>query len=341
MRIAVLGAGAMGTTLGAFLTRAGHTPLLVDASREHVAALQSGGARISGCCDLVVPVQAALPDRVEGVFDSVFLFVKQTRTAEALAAFLPHLHETGVVCTLQNGFPEPLVAKTVGPDRTVGGACLWGATFAGPGHAVLTNDLDSREYLFEIGECDGAVTPRIQAVASVLEGMGPVIITDNLTGARWMKLMLNASMSGLSSALGCPFGDILDNDKALTCLSYLAREVVRVCAAAGATMASTNNLDPAAIAGFTTRAELERSKGYLFRNYDNLRTAKASMLQDLEAGRETEVAMINGHVCETGRRLGVATPYNDLVRDLITAAQAGNTSPTFTHLDRFSLPELR
>lgn len=339
MNTAILGAGAMGTTLGAYLSANGADPLLIDANAEHVAMLNSRGARIVGCVDRLVPVRATTPDAVTGDFDLVFLFVKQTHSRRALAAFLPHFKRDGTVCTLQNGFPEPLVAEIAGAGRTVGGACLWGATFAGPGVSELTNSLDSRPFLFEIGELDGRVTPRIRSVAQVLERMGPVEITDNFVGARWLKLMLNSAMSGMSAALGCVFGDILENDKAWTVLSYIAAEVVRVCKASGARMTATNNLDADAIANFATDAQLAVSKGYFLRNYDALRTAKASMLQDLEAGRPTEVDMINGYVCDTGRRFGVPTPFNDTVRAVVKKIERGELPLSFGNLDAFILPE--
>lgn len=341
MNIAILGAGAMGSVLGAYLAEGGLDPLLIDVYREHIDKINADGLRIVGCADKLVPIRAVSPDAIPGRLDLVFLFVKQTASRQALSALLPHLASDATVCTLQNGFPEPLVAEIVGAERAIGGACLWGATFIGPGIAELTNDLASRLYLFEIGELDGRVAPRTGMVAEVLGKMGPVEITDNLAGARWLKLMLNCSMSGMSAALGCVFGDILANDKALACLSHIAAEVVRVCRASGAVMTRTNNLDADAIADFATRDELERSKGFLFRNYAALRTAKASMLQDLEAGRKTEIDMINGFVCDIGRKYGVPTPYNDMVRGIVKRIEEGELLLSFSNLDMFDVPALK
>lgn len=340
MNVAILGAGAMGTVLGAYLADNGMEPLMIDANREHVERLNAGGARVTGCADLVVPIRAVTPECIPNGLDVIFLFVKQTASLVALSSLLPQLDETATVCTLQNGLPEPLVAETVGAHRTMGGACLWGATSTGPGVAELTNDLASRQYLFEIGELDGSTTPRTLMVAEILKKMGPVKITDNLVGARWMKLMLNCSMSGLSAALGCSFGEILDNDKAWTCLSYLASEVVRVSRAAGVAMTVTNDLDANVIADFATREQREQSKNLLLKNYHALRTAKASMLQDLEAGKKTEVEMINGLVCETGKKYGISTPYNAAVREIVHKIENGETALSFDNLELFTIPEL-
>ncbi|MCC8181355.1 MAG: NAD(P)-binding domain-containing protein, partial [Planctomycetes bacterium] len=279
MNVAILGAGAMGTVLGAYLATRGAEPLMIDSNPDHVAELIAHGARVVGCAELTVPVRAVTPERIPDNLDIVFLFVKQTASRAALAALVPHLGGDATVCTLQNGLPEPLVAEIAGAKRTMGGACLWGATYVRPGVVELTNPLESRPFLFEIGEPDGSIAPRTRAVAAELEKMGPVTITDNLMGARWLKLMLNCSMSGLSTALGCVFGKVLDHPKAWTCLSYLAAEVVQVARAAGVVMAVTNDLDAGLMADIATGEKLERSKKLLLKNYDALRTAKASMLQ--------------------------------------------------------------
>ena len=314
----------MGTVLGAFLTRNGFPVDLIDSYPAQVDALNEKGAGVVGCAELTVPVRALLPEQMEGVYDLVFLMVKQTNNEASLRALLPHLGENSTVCTLQNGVPELAVAEFVGRNRTVGGACRWGATFVEPGISELTNALSARTVLFEIGEIDGRITDRIRAVAEVLGHMdnGKVEITDNLMGARWLKLMLNCCMSGLSSALGCTFESVISSEKALACTSYLAAEVVHAARAAGFQLTDTNGLNTAEIADFQTAEELERSKGYIYRNYYPLRTAKASMLQDLERGKKTEIQMINGYVSAMGRKYGVPTPFNDLVVKIITDIEA-------------------
>ncbi len=343
MNVAIMGAGAMGTVLGAFLTKNGCAVDLIDTYQAHVDALNQNGAKIVGCADLTVPVHAITPDQMEGIYDLVFLVVKQINNEACLKELLPHLGESSTVCTLQNGVPEPAVAEIVGSKRTVGGACRWGATFVGPGVSELTNALSARTVLFEIGEIDGSITDRIQMVAQVLGRMdnGKVEVTDNLMGARWLKLMLNSCMSGLSTALGSTFEGVITNDKALACTSYIAAEVVHVARAAGYHLTDTNGLNTAEIADFQTAEELDGSKGYIYRNYYPLRTAKASMLQDLERGKKTEIKMINGFVCTMGRKCGIPTPFNDRVVEIITDVEEGRRKAEFSNLDLFTLPELK
>lgn len=340
MKVAILGAGAMGTTLGAFLSRKNVPVDLIDSYEEHVKALNQNGAQVTGCENFVVPVHALTLDQIEDTYDLVFLLTKRTHNVECLTKLLSHLAEHGTVCTLQNGVPEPEVADIVGKERTVGGACRWGATFIRPGIVKLTSDLANREILFEIGEMDGKITDRLKMVSDILGNMGKAEMADNFIGARWLKLLLNSSMSGMSAALGTAYYRILENDKAMTCLAYLASEVYHVSVAAGVHMTETNGLNPKEIGDFKTPSELERSKGYLYRNYYPQRTGKASMLQDLERGVKTEVDMINGFVSATGRKCGVPTPFNDKVVSIIKDAENGVHPAEFSNLDLFEIPEI-
>lgn len=151
MKAAIMGAGAMGTVLGAFLTRNGFPVDLIDSYPAQVDALNEKGAGVVGCAELTVPVRALLPEQMEGVYDLVFLMVKQTNNEASLRALLPHLGENSTVCTLQNGVPELAVAEFVGRNRTVGGACRWGATFVEPGISELTNALSAARFCLRSG----------------------------------------------------------------------------------------------------------------------------------------------------------------------------------------------
>lgn len=333
MRIAILGCGAMGTVLGAYLNRNGCPVELIDSYREHVDALNAKGATVTGCTEFTVPVKALCPEEMEGIYDLVFLFTKQTANQTVLPQLLPHLGPNSTVCTLQNGVPEPMVAQYVGRERTVGGTVLWGATFQGPGVSQLTQDFSKQEALsglFEVGELDGSVTPRIRQVAEVLNHMGPTQIVPNLMEARWFKLMANACMSGMSAACGCTFGQVLDNPKASACLCHIGREVKLCCEAAG------YRLPPAQdCLALETQAQFDESLRMFHGIYDCQPQAKASMLQDLEKGRATEVGMINGFVCQTGADHGIDTPFNDRVVEIITRIEKGEAPLSMDNLSAF------
>lgn len=337
MKLAVLGAGSMGTIAGALMTKNGYDVTLIDANRDHVDAMNKNGATITGKMELNVPVKAATPDQMEGTYDIVFYLVKQTGNEPALNALLPHLHKDSVVCTLQNGVPEESVEKYVGREKVMGCAVGWGATWLRPGVSELTSETD--KMTFDMGEPDGTVKERTRKVAEILECICPVVITENLTGVRWTKLLVNATMSGMSVSLGCTFGDILDNEKALTCVAHIANEALKVAAKSGITMEPMQGVD-VNIFAFNNREELKGKFDLFELVFRPHALLKASMLQDIEKGLKTEINAINGVVCENGRKTEVPTPVNDKVVELVRGMEEGRYSPIFENLEMFELPQI-
>lgn len=340
MKIAVMGAGAMGTVLGALLTEQGNDVILIDNFPATVDALNRKGACITGVLEKTVPVKAITPDRMEGTYDLVFLLVKTTRNQEALSALLPHLGPDSVVCTLQNGYPEYEVAGIVGESRTIGGTLRWGSTNLGPGTARLTNSIAEVAQAFDIGELDGRITPRIERVASILSPLGETVISTDLAASRWIKLMHNCAMSGVSTALGSVFTDVIFNDKGLTCCVYAAQEVVRVARLCGVEKLQGYGIDPELIGGFATREELETAKNAFKEHYKGFTKSRASMLQDLMKGVPCEIRSLNGFVSAKGREVGYPTPFNDTVVSIITGIEAGELPLSFDNLDYFDIPAL-
>ena len=338
MRIAILGCGAMGTVMGAFLTKNGCLVDMIDNYQAHVDALNTDGAHIVGMVDMTVPVHAMTPDQMEGVYDLVVLFTKQTTNAQVLPNLLPHLGEHSTVCTLQNGVPEPYVASYVGKERTVGGTVLWGATFVSPGVSELTQNIKKNDHLFEIGEMDGSIGLRIRRVAEVLGFMGrPAKVTDALMASRWGKLISNACMSGMSAACGATFGEVLGNSVASACLSYLGREVKLCCEAAGYQLPILLNEQSPETLDLTDETMYLANQEMFRVMYQDMHTAKASMLQDLENGKQTEVAMINGYVCQVGDQFGIDTPFNDKVVDIIKKIESGELPLAMGNVELFPL----
>ena len=336
MKIAILGSGAMGTVLGAYLTRNGCAVEMVDTYLAHVDALNRDGAHIVGTVDFTVPVKAVRPEQMEGIYDLVFLFTKQLANDSVLPALLKHLDENSTVCTLQNGVPEPYVADYVGQNRTVGGTVLWGATFLGPGVSELTQDITKSTHLFEIGEIDGHIGERIRKVATVLEHMGPTMVSDGLMDSRWSKLVNNACMSGMSAVCGYTFGQVLDNPLSRACLSYIGREVKQCCEAEGHTLHPLLSLSyPPLCLALGSQQEFDESQQMFLDAYEGLRAAKASMLQDLEKGRPTEVQMIDGYVCKVGRKHGIPTPFCDKVVEIVEKISAKQLPLSDENLKQF------
>jgi 2-dehydropantoate 2-reductase len=139
MRLAIYGAGSIGTVLGAYITKSGTEIDLVNRNVAHIEALRSRGATIQGAADFTTPVRALLPSKMTGTYDIIFLLTKQQSNAEVIQFLLPFLGTDGVVCTLQNGVPEPELAAAAGPARVLGGTVEWGAEMISPGICFLTS----------------------------------------------------------------------------------------------------------------------------------------------------------------------------------------------------------
>lgn len=335
MRAAIVGTGSLGTIIGALISQAGKQIDLIDTFKDHVEALNKSGATITGTIDVNAPVKAYTPDQLTGTYDLVFLLTKQTANQETLSHLLPHLRPDSSVCTLQNGIPELSVAAIIGRERTLGGAVGFGATWLRPGVSSLTSSYEAmKNFAFEIGEIDGVVRPRLQVIRAYLECIGKTEIRTDLMGIRFSKILMNATFSGMSAALGCTFGDVLADPKAMVVLAFVADECIKVAHAHGVRLAIMQGED---LEFFELQnAAAIPSKMQLYRKiWGEHAGLKASMLQDLEKGRDTEINYINGLICEKGRERNVATPFNDKIVELVTEAQRRRGVNNLGYLSRF------
>ena len=262
---------------------------------------------------------------MSGKYDIIFLMTKQLRNREILTFLKDFLAEDGLVVTLQNGIPEDSVAEIVGPEHTVGAVVEWGATLSAPGESTLTSSPDSLS--FHMGGMPGLPEGSLRRVQEVLEKMCPVVIEENLPGARWSKLLINATFSGLGTVMGGTFGDVtgdpLGREAAIRCM----KEVIDVGRAAGVTFAPVQGKSITAL--FYWRGPVKKALAKLILPVAMKKHAsiEPSMLQDLKKGKPCEVDAINGIVCDAGRRHGVPTPVNDRISALIREIQDGKRKP--------------
>jgi 2-dehydropantoate 2-reductase len=337
MKIALVGAGSLGTIIGAMLSKEGLDVTLVDTNKATIDTLNKNGARVTGGLEISCGVKACSPEGMEGIYDLVIYTVKSTFDEKALPPVLRHLGKKSVFITLQNGIPEEKVASFIGRERVLGGAVGWGAIWQSPGVSELTSPPDKMTY--DIGELDGSLTDRVQKVKSVLDHAGTAIITQNLAGIRWTKLLANASFSGMSTVLGSTYGGILDNEKALTAALFIILETILTSRAAGVKMEPMLGVDPLIILDIV-RQDMEKAKNVMNMVFGTSRSLKASMLQDLEKGLPCEVESINGYLSAISAKVGISTPVNDAVTAGIRAIQAGTKSFAFSNLEEIQLPEL-
>ena len=340
MRAAILGAGSLGTIMGAVISKNGGDVILIDNNKEHVETMNKNGATVTGYMELNnIPVKAITPDQMSGIYDIVLILLKQTANKVALPQLLSHLNEDSVVCTLQNGIPEEMVSEIIGADRTIGGTVGWGGGWVSPGVAQLFTRPDHMR--IEIGSIDGKISEKVQRVEKFLELAGEVEVNENLMGIRWSKLLMNSALSGMSAALGCTFGEIIDDDKAVVCAAYVADELIRVAEKKGVNMEiiipGYNFYDMK----FDNKSGRENTVKILREIYSVHRPQKASMLQDMEKGIPCEIDYINGVVCENGNKFGIMTPFNNKIVEIVKGFEKKiYPFPTMKNLDKFEIPKL-
>ena len=139
MRIAIYGAGSLGTILGAFISKAGVPIELINRNKSHVEALKKEGAQVVGTMNFRQPVVAYTPDEMSGTYDILFLMTKQQHNAEVVQMLKGFLAPDGVLVTFQNGLPEMQIAEVLGEERVLGCTVAWGATMQSPGVCELTS----------------------------------------------------------------------------------------------------------------------------------------------------------------------------------------------------------
>ncbi len=343
-KICIYGAGAMGTVLGTLLTLGGGEVHLVTRNAAHIKGLKEKGATVLATAEgksFQSKVTALSPSEMTEKYDIVFLMTKQKNNAEIVTEIAPFLHENSIVCTTQNGLPEPSVAQIIGTERTYGGVASFGATFVGEGEVELTSKFQGMR--IEVGgyQNDGKKSALLLEVLSLA---GKVIgnenfarITDNLEGARWAKLCINAAFSGLSTVTGLPFGKVAKKKKTRKIALGILREGMAVAKASGITLAKMQGHDMEKMLGGTT--PFQRLRAYILLPFAMKKHKKlySGMLKDIEKGKKCEIDFIDGVICREGEKVGVPTPLCQQIVEMTHGIENGLYEIDYKNADFFEI----
>ncbi len=296
MKIAVLGAGALGCAMGSCLSESGHEVWLINRRADHVEAMNKHGlsVRVNGI-DRYTPVKAALnaADIAAqiGTVDLLVVLVKSFHTREAITSSTSIVGPDTVVLSLQNGLGhEDVLAEVVGRDKVLAGKTYAGGVMLGPGRII--RGTEGKETY--IGELDGRMTDRVQRVAEVFNAAGLIThISDNIMGTMWEKLLVNVATGALSGITHLAYGDLYQVPEVKACALAAVQEAMDVAHASGIRLSVNDPEQPWIKAAAGLPPEF-----------------KASMLQSLEKGSITEVDYVNGSVVRWGQKCGVPTPVN-------------------------------
>ena len=308
MRVAVLGAGAVGGTLAALLDRAGHS-LEVTARGAHLTAIQESGLRLSGAWgDHVAAVWAG-----ETLAATPELAILATKAHDAEAALSPNasLLERVPLVVVQNGLTGLERAAAAAPrSPLVGGLALFAASLSSPGEITVTA---------ASGLCLGgaAGSAALETAAGLFDGVLPVTRTDDFAGAQWTKLVIN-QVNALPAITGLSVQQVV-GDRALRRILTLGMvETVRVARANGVTFAPLQNLDDRAL-GRMIRLPLPfaelvpRKMAARMGDVPN----PASTLQSIRRGVRTEIDHLAGAVVDAARGTEVEVPVNAAMVELV------------------------
>ncbi len=335
MEIAIYGAGALGIVLGAYLTEKNVPVDMFHHRREFVDKLNKDGAIITGKVNKAVKVNAILSSEITKKYDIIFLLTKQTANDEIANDLKTHLTENGVVVTMQNGIPELKLMDLIGPNKVLGSTVQYGATLVSDGVTKLTSDEST--FIFSIGSFENKNHPMLKPVKEILEKIGTVEVLDNFIGARYVKLLVNSSFTGLSTAMNITFGEVSKNKTTRKYAQALIKECIDVAKANDIKIEKMMGLNISKIMDYKTR--FKKWIGYLIiplamKSHSKV---KASMLYDLTHGRKTEVHDINGSIVRLGEKKGLNTKFNKNLIEVIEKIENGELTPSIDNLKYFKI----
>ena len=301
MKIAVLGAGAMGSLFGGRLAEGGHEVTLISTWAGHVERINREGLVMDGLAGgRRVKVRACLSAAEAGPAELVIVFVKATQTREAMAGATRLVGPETMVLTLQNGLGnvESLV-EAVGPGPVIAGTTSHGANLTEPGRICHAGAGATT-----LGELSGRLTDRLRDLGRVFEesGFAPVALSDNVQGLIWKKLVINVAINAITALARIKNGQILDFPETEEISRLAVLEAVEVARRKGVTFPD----DPVQ---FTRQVARETGAN------------RSSMLQDISRQRRTEIEVINGAVVREGEALGVPVPVNKVLAGLVSVYQ--------------------
>ncbi|CAJ0807365.1 ketopantoate reductase family protein [Ralstonia flaminis] len=308
MKIAILGAGAMGSLFGGLLAETGEQVTLLDINDAHLAVIAAHGLRLETDTGdrHVRNLQALRPSQATQVPDLLIVFTKSMHTRAALASVRQLIGPSTYVLTLQNGLGNvEALASVVPQERILVGVTTWPADLAGPGH-VRSHGAG----VIRMMTADGVDRPMLERVVCVLSDAGLRSQADaNVWGAVWEKVAFNAALNPLCTVLNRPVDALGAVEDGPALALTIVEEVLAVARASGV------NVDAIKVSE-NVRHAIVAHRGH-----------KPSMLQDVLAGRPTEIESINGAVVVAARRHGVRVPHTETLMQLVRLVQAQSTHP--------------
>ena len=303
MHIAILGAGAMGSLFGGLLAVAGHRVTLLDVDEAHLNAINEAGLRLTTDAGerVVTNLEALRPEAATTPADLLIVFTKTLHTQAALGAAHAVLGPQTALLSLQNGLGNAeRLAQFADPARVMIGVTTWPADKNGPGRVSSHG-----EGVIRLMSADGAHSPMLSRTVEALNDAGLACSADaDVWAAIWEKVAFNAALNSLCAVTGCTVGELTNVPDGEALALKIVAEVAAVAQAHGVAVNEAHVAD-------NVRHALAHHRAH-----------RPSMLQDVIAGRKTEIEAINGAVVEAARTRAIAVPNTAALLHLVRLVDA-------------------
>jgi 2-dehydropantoate 2-reductase len=349
-KIAIMGVGAVGGYAGAHMAQAGEDVTFIDPWPAHVEKMQRDGLKISHLRDVpeftakvrAMHVTDAQQLAKERPIDIAFVCMKSYDTEWAATMISQYLAPGGFIVSLQNCMNEETIAGVVGWGKTVG--CIASSItvdLCEPGHVRrAAGKSGKRHTVFRTGEVHGRATDRVKEICRLVGLADSAMVTENLWGERWSKLVTNVMGNGLSACTGMIGKDMVKNDAIRHFSARLGSEAIRVGQALGYQLEEIYHIEPETIARAGEGDEAAIRTCDEVRIQQSKRTAsgqRPSMGQDMQKGRRTEIEFLNGLIVREGEKLGLPCRANAVLTDLVKRVERGELAPDPRHITELRL----
>lgn len=302
MKIVVVGPGAMGCLFAAFLSKSKNEIWLLDKNTERAARINQDGLSLEGVSGKwSAQVKATTQITAIAQADLIIICVKSYNTKEAAIQIRPLVTDNTAVLTLQNGIGNiEIIAEVVGNDKVIGGVTNQGATLLGAGHIRHAGKGET-----VIGRIDGKIPVEMRSIREIFNKVGmETRISRDIKGLLWSKLIINAGINALTAITRLNNGRLVEFEGARKILREAVGEATRIAKRKRIRLIYDDPLAKVEAVCDATSANV------------------SSMLQDVLKKKRTEIDFINGVIVRQAQELGIATPVNSLLLDLVKTIEA-------------------
>jgi 2-dehydropantoate 2-reductase len=332
LKVAVVGAGAIGGICAVFIKKAGFNVQVVVRNREHAAQIRHKGITVSGIkgrITMKMDSVAGIENMVDDC-DVILLCVKAVSMTEAAKKLKSRLKPETLVVSLQNGFCEQRLASILGRRNVTGCVTGWGATM----HSLLELEMTSLGD-FIIGSIDNEEDLRLKGVQAVLSSIVPVKISTNITGDLFAKLIINSCITSVGAVCGLCLGPMLLKRKIRLVFLKIMEEAMQVANVLGIRVAVFADkldyykfLEPEGLVADLKRHAFLLALGFKYRKL------KSSALQSLERAKPTEIDYLTGFITENAEKYGIDVPVNAAVYNMVKDIEQGILDICVDNIDK-------